>query len=325
MKNLKVSFILPTRNVEKYIGNLLSSIYSQDYEGEIEVLIMDSSTDHTCEISRKFPVKIVTVDPSDYNYGKTRNDGARLTSGELLIFLSTDIEIKDKKWLSNLTKHFSDSNVAGVFGRQIPKKGASPMEQFFIGQTYPDISSTLSSNQGIIREVDINGNTVKKHAVIFSNVNSAIRRSAWDKIKLPEMLKSEELEWAKRVLLEGYIIVYESEAAVYHSHKYSLKQVFQEYFDSGATLQVVLMDSTIKYYLIDFVKDGIKFVYNEYVFMMRNGYWYWIPYAIVYDITKSLGYILGSKQKYMPIWMKRALCKKKNHWDKYIDVIHEPT
>lgn len=325
MNRKNVSFILPTRNVEKYIENLLTSIYSQEYDGQIEVLIMDSSNDKTRQIVQKFPVKIVDVNPEDYNYGKTRNEGAAMTNGELLIFLSTDVEIKDKKWLLKLTRHFSDSNVAGVFGRQIPKNNAQPMEQFFIGQIYPDVSSIISCHDGIIHETDVNGIDLKKHVVIFSNVNSAIRRSVWEQVKLPEMLKSEEIEWAKRVLIAGHKIIYDSESAVFHSHRYSLKQVFQEYFDSGALLPVVYINTTINYHATDFIKDGLIFVNKEYKFMFCNGYWYWIPYAICYDIAKSLGFLLGANQKCMPIWMKKALCKKKNHWDKYTDVIHEST
>jgi hypothetical protein len=66
-------------------------------------------------------------------------------------------------------------------------------------------------------------------------------------------------------------------------------------------------------------------VFNEYKFMIRNGHCHLIPYAVVYDAAKFLGAFLGSKQKYMPLWLKRTLCRKKNHWDKYHDVIKELT
>ena len=124
----KASFILPTKNVKQNIGPLLESIFSQEYDGDIEVLIMDSSDDETPEIAKKFPTKLVTVDPDDYNYGGTRNEGAAMTDGDFLVFLSTDIEIRDRKWLSKLTSHFADPQVAGVYGRQLPKEGATEEE-----------------------------------------------------------------------------------------------------------------------------------------------------------------------------------------------------
>ena len=279
----KVSFILPTRNVKNYIGALLEAIYSQEYDGAIQVLIMDSSDDETPEIAKRFPVKFVRVEPDDYNYGGTRNEGAAMTDGDFLVFLSTDIEIRDKKWLSKLTSHFSDPQVAGVYGRQIPKEDTAPMEQFFILSAYPPESHLSTLGDG----------NLKKGLVLFSNTNSVIRRSVWEQIKLPEMLKSEEVEWAKRTLLAGYKIVYDSDAAVYHSHRYSLKKVFQEYFDSGATMPVLHKDKILNYSMGRFLFDGISFVLREYRFMLTNGYWYWIPYAILYDSVKLFGIFLG--------------------------------
>lgn len=314
MKSGKSSIILPTRNVEKYIGPLLNTIYSQEYDGEIEVLILDSSSDRTAELVKAFPVKYIWVEPDDFNWGKTRNEGVILTDSEFIVFLSADIEIIDKKWLSKLVGHFSNSQVAGIYGRQVPKTDATPMEQFLIAYAYPPQSATLALE---------NGRLTVKRPVYFSNVNSAIRRSVWERIKFPEMLANEDQEWAKRALLAGYKIVYDSDAAIYHSHNRSLKDAFQWYFDVGAAMTITHANPIIFYSMWDFITDGLSFIGSEYKFMFKNGYWYLIPYAVLYDIFKFLGIFLGSKQKYMPIWMKRALSKKKNHWDKYSDVLKE--
>jgi len=308
----KCSFVLCTRNVEGSISTLLQAIYNQDYDGEIEVIIMDSSDDRTPDVVRDFPVTLVRVEPHDYNNAKTRNEGADMTTGNLLIFLSVDIEIRDKSWLSKLTRHFSIPEVAGVFGRQIPKEDAQPMEKFFYNRIYPQDTVTLELIEGKLNH--------KMH-VYFSNVNAAIRRSVWEDIKLPEMLISEDLEWARRTLLAGYKIIYDSEAAVYHSHRRSLKNALQWYFDNGATMPVTHDNTSMG----NFTWEGIKFVGAEYKYILQNGYWYWIPYAIIYDLTKFLGVFLGSQQKYLPVWMKKALTQKKYHWDKYSTVIKEVT
>ena len=49
-----VSVILPTRNNEDHIADLLDSIFSQSFEGEVEVLVMDSSDDRTPEIAEMY-------------------------------------------------------------------------------------------------------------------------------------------------------------------------------------------------------------------------------------------------------------------------------
>jgi glycosyltransferase involved in cell wall biosynthesis len=49
------SIIIPTRNIKSTVETLLESIFSQEYHGDIQVLIMDSSDDRTVEIARQFP------------------------------------------------------------------------------------------------------------------------------------------------------------------------------------------------------------------------------------------------------------------------------
>ena len=312
----KVSVILPTKNMESSIGSLLENIFAQDFDGDIEVLVMDSSDDATPEIARSFGVEVVRVETEDYNYGKTRNEGAAATDGDILVFISADVEIKDRRWLSKLTSHFSDSKVAGVYGRQYPKADATPMEQFFILQTYATDNEVLSYGGGKLKT---------RGMVFFSNTNSAIRRSVWQEIQIPEMLKGEDHEWAKRALLASYNIIYDSDAAVCHSNRYSLKSVFRDYFDNGAVMPVISREGNFDHSFRRFVLDGSRFVLREYQFIVRRGYWYWLPYAMVYDSAKFLGAFLGARQKYMPLWLKRSLCRKRNHWNRYDDVIKEPS
>ena len=134
----------------------------------------------------------------------------------------------------------------------------------------------------------------------------------------------EEQEWAKRALLAGYKIVYDGDAAVFHSHRRALVEVLKWYFECGAGLSVVHWDPIINYSMRKFIIDGMIFVWRENVFMFKNRYWYWFPYALIYDMLKFLGVFLGSNHKYMPLWMKRALSNQKNYWDNYKNVIKDP-
>ncbi len=309
----KVSVILPTKNVEGYIGDLLSSIYHQDYSGEIETIILDSSNDKTPEIAKRFPVEFIRIEEDNYNYGGTRNYGARMANGKYLIFLSADVVIKDPQWLTKLLTPFKDTMIAGVFGRQHPKKDASPMEEFFLQYFYP--------TKNDIREMDDQGKVQLTNLMFFSNANSAIRKDIWKKIKLPEMLMCEDHEWAKRVLFAGYKIAYTSESVVYHSHNYSLKQVFHRFFDTGATLPYVYRHEKIEYPKSIFIIEGLKYLKAECQYIVKHGKVKRLPYAMLYEFMRFLGYFLGSNHKYMPLWLKVMLCNKKNHWKKYSDII----
>ena len=308
-----VSIILPTKNVENNIGDLLRSVYRQDFSGEIETIILDSSDDKTPEIAKGFPIKFIHVEEDDYNYGGTRNYGASLAKGNYLIFLSADVVIKDTQWLTQLLNPFKDSKVAGVFGRQHPKKNASPTEDFFIQYAYPPKSYVLAP--------DAHGKIHIKNRMFFSNTNAAIRKDVWKDIKIPEMLMSEDQEWAKRVLLAGYKIAYASESVVYHSHNYSLKQVFHRFFDTGATLPYVYRHEKIEYPKGKFISEGLKYLKAECQYIVSQGNMKHLPYAMFYEFMRFLGYFLGSNHKYMPLWLKVRLCNKKNHWKKYDDIV----
>jgi hypothetical protein len=68
----------------------------------------------------------------------------------------------------------------------------------------------------------------------FSNANSAIRKSVWEATRFPDDLKVfEDVGIAKRILDSGWCIVYEPEAAVYHSHDFPMDVLFKRYFDIG--------------------------------------------------------------------------------------------
>ena len=68
----KVSIILPTKNVEDNIEDLLSSVYHQDFSGEIETIILDSSNDRTPEIAKRFPVEFIRVEEDNYQSSVSR-------------------------------------------------------------------------------------------------------------------------------------------------------------------------------------------------------------------------------------------------------------
>lgn len=302
-----VSIILPTRNNENHIRDLLTSIFSQRFEGNLKVLILDSSNDRTPQIasafSKKVDLRIIRVEPENYNYGGTRNFGASLTSCDYLVFISTDVDIRNDDWLKKLVTSLKDPSIAGVYGRQIPREDASPMEEFFIKYIYPNEKKVyfLRDNK-------------KLTDFFFSNTNSAIRYDIWEKIPLPEMLKSEDQEWAKRVLLAGYKIMYEPDAYVYHSHHYTLKKVFKEYFDSGATMPYIYNDKRVDH--PNFFSEGLNYEVSQFRYFLEKNYTKYVPYSLGYDFMKFLGYSLGTKYNYMPKGLRKALSKKSNHWDK---------
>ena len=297
-----VSIVILTKNAGSDFQDTLEAVCAQKYPGGFDVIIVDSgSTDNTLDIARIHPAKVHQIKPEDFGHGKTRNFAAGLTSGDYIVFLTQDAVPAGDGWLSNLIRNFTDSAVAGVYGRQVARKGTKPMESFFLNTMYPLYKMTKSAEQG---EVDMN-------AIFFSDANSAIRREVWEKYPFDDsLIMSEDQEWAKRVLLAGGKIIYDPEATVYHSHNYSLKTVFQRYFDSGVSLNQFAGNEYGR-----FASKGITYARSEMKFLVTNGYTKWLPYAVLYDFAKFFGMSLGRKEKYLPVAVKRRLSLHSHYLD----------
>lgn len=90
-----ISFIIPTLNEEKVIGNTLANL--SDYKGEKEIILSDgNSRDQTLVTAKKYTNKIYIHTSSErQTIAGGRNAGANLASGEFLAFIDADVTIPD--------------------------------------------------------------------------------------------------------------------------------------------------------------------------------------------------------------------------------------
>ena len=100
----RVSFILPTLNVEALLDNCLASIARQTYPRDhYDILIADAhSTDRTPEIARKYGCVVLNDD------GKNMEEGKRLAlqhaTGEYIVFVDADNEITHPDYIELAVK-----------------------------------------------------------------------------------------------------------------------------------------------------------------------------------------------------------------------------
>ena len=90
-----VSIVIIAYNEERYIGRLLESIKRQDYRKFEVIVVDDHSTDNTVGIAgdfaRDLPLKVVQKEVRGIS--RSRNYGAGLAQGELILFLDADVHI----------------------------------------------------------------------------------------------------------------------------------------------------------------------------------------------------------------------------------------
>ena len=124
---MDASIIILTKNAGESFGALLRCVFSQKFDGSFEVLVIDSgSVDDTLVVAQTFPTKITRIKPEEFHHGKTRNLGAELASGRILVYITQDALPLSNDWLKKLTDSFSEPNVAMVVGRQIPWQTTKP-------------------------------------------------------------------------------------------------------------------------------------------------------------------------------------------------------
>ncbi len=220
--------VIRAKNEARYIGETLAAIQGQRYR-DFEVVLVDSgSTDRTPEIAGQHGVKLVSIDPREFTYGRALNLGVRNSEGDLLVSLSAHATPESDQWLGGLVSRFGHRGVAGVYGRHIPRDNVSFFE--LLGMKLSGITSSEPKiHQGSAR---------------FSNANGAFRRDLWEMVPFNEELPgAEDIYWARQMQRLGYLIAFEPRAAVYHSHGEPLPRLIRrQLHDQPVILRSWLID-----------------------------------------------------------------------------------
>ena len=86
---MKLSFIIPAWNEETLLGLTIKSIQQSAEDFEFEIIVADdASDDRTAEIAKELGAIVVPC--NNRQIGLTRNDGAVVATGDLLIFVDAD-------------------------------------------------------------------------------------------------------------------------------------------------------------------------------------------------------------------------------------------
>jgi rhamnosyltransferase len=229
-----VTLLIPTWNAGPEFPEILDRMRGQRLSGSSEILVIDSgSTDGTAEFLRCQPVRLIEIPQSEFNHGLTRNLGIREAQGEIVVLATQDARPADELWMQHLVDCFADPEVAGAYSRQLPRPDANPfirdrLNGWMASFEAPRVQSVASAG-----EFDTLLPLEKLARSAFDNVSSSVRRRVVLEIPFRERRFGEDLDWAHRVLLAGYKIVYQPHSRVIHSHNnsmwYELKRVYLDH------------------------------------------------------------------------------------------------
>ncbi|MBD0328883.1 MAG: glycosyltransferase family 2 protein [Thermoleophilia bacterium] len=111
MADPSVSVVIPTLNAEKYLVECLEAVRGQEYDGEIEILVVDGgSTDGTLAVARDQGVDRVL--PNPLRTGESgKAVGFRAAHGELILSIDSDNVVVGRDWLRRMAEPLADAAV----------------------------------------------------------------------------------------------------------------------------------------------------------------------------------------------------------------------
>lgn len=199
----KISVIVLTRNSEKHLEKCLDSIFMQEYP-DFEVIVIDShSTDNTHKILSRYPnAKIIPFD-KDISVGLARKTGSDASTGTILAYIDSDVELPHENWLENMHKPLIENpNIAGV--QTLAKNRPSDpiiLKKIHARFEYKDKIIGIDNYQPI----------GTSHLLLRKNILEEVGN-------FKDVFSGEDVELMKSIMKLGYKFIYLKEEKCYHYH-----------------------------------------------------------------------------------------------------------
>jgi rhamnosyltransferase len=288
----RLSAIIPTLNGAATLPPLLAGLARAGERIPLEIVAIDSgSRDATAELLHAAGARVLDLGGRPFGHAAARNRAAAHATGEVLLFLTQDVEPAGEDWIAPLLAALEQAGVAGAFGRQVPR-GASPEEAFLVRANYGD------------RPQRITGAALAERfgpgATLFSSVFGAMRRVVWERFPLPDIVMSEDQAWAREVLRAGMAIRYVPAAAVFHAHRLSMVRAFRRNFDSGSSLERLGLTRGVWGAGLAHLVRELSWIAGEYGARAA-------AHALLYETVRMAGFQSGRLERWLPPRLARRL------------------
>ena len=223
---MNIDIICPLYNAEKYIRNLHKSLEMQKGVTINKYrYIVTKGTDNTEQILQELKINYELIKPEEFSHALTREKEAMKSNADILVFITQDIIIKDEYWLYNLVKDIEKNECEACYSRQICTNNT--IEKYTREKNYPEESF-------VVTKKDIN--KLGLRTFFFSDASSAIKKDVFLELKGYDGKKlpiNEDMYIAYKLIMNNYRIKYCAESKVIHSHRFTLKQIYKRYYDTG--------------------------------------------------------------------------------------------
>lgn len=249
----RCSVVIRAFNEEEHIGRLLTGITQQTLRDDLEIVLVDSgSTDATVAIATRYPVRALHIQPEEFSFGRSLNQGIEAARGEFIVIASAHVYPVYPDWIARLLAPFEDPRVALTYGKQRGGPESRFSERQIFARWFPERSQRQADNP------------------FCNNANAAIRRDLWEQQPYDESLSGlEDLAWAHWALSEGYEVAYAADAEIIHMHDESPRQVFNRYRREAMAFRRIFPGE--RFHLWDFIRLYTSNVLSDLRHALRQG------------------------------------------------------
>jgi rhamnosyltransferase len=282
----RIGVCIPVLNAAREWNCLVAALKAQKVTPKRILTIDSESTDGTADSARREGFNLVRIARSAFRHGATRQLAVELLGDcDVILFLTQDAVLANPDALGALLRPFEDESVGAVYGRQLPRKGAGPIEAHARTFNYPPVSEVRTVESARERGFK---------AIFFSNSFGAYRRQALEAVGgFPlDVNFGEDTVVAGRLLLAGWKIAYAADAEVYHSHTYTIREEFRRYVHVG---ELHVSQPWMIERFGGATGEGFRFVKSELLYLARTGP-HLIPSAVIRAAGKILGYQMGRRR-----------------------------
>ena len=276
----KVSIVIRCYNEEQHIARLLSGLMQQTIK-DLEIILVDSgSTDSTDAIASSYPIKLVSIKPENFSFGRSLNLGCQAATGELIVIASAHVYPEYQDWIEKLIAPFDDPDIALTYGKQRGNSTTKYSEEQIFITWFPDHQTIMD----------------KTHP-FCNNANAAIRRSLWKEIPYDESLTGlEDLHWAQQAINSGYRIAYVPKAEIIHVHDETPKRIYNRYRREAIALKNIYPQE--HFYVWDFLRLFITNLISDYFHAWHDDvFWVNITSIPIFRLMQFWGTYQGFRQQ----------------------------
>ena len=223
---MKISIIIPAYNSSLTLKECLEAIFNSNFKNFEVIVISDNSTDNSVGIAKQYQCKIIELSE---NKGPAfaRNEGAKISEGDILLFVDSDVIIK-KDALNYLSEKFLQNEIdaiQGIYSHEPTYKSIVTQYQmsyncYYIWPENKKYASTLSTCCLAIR---------KKIFLNLKGFNVNFKRAS-----------AEDEEFGYLLINKGYKILILRELNVEHRVNYNIRHFIKIFIFNYKSIEILI-------------------------------------------------------------------------------------